>query len=73
MRKFIRFKSNCTHSDSLLKRTVVNHIKYNNHDNKNRHSARSISLGICTIVKNSLFLIIEALHSTEETVYTYIY
>jgi hypothetical protein len=61
MRKFIEFKSNCTYSDSVLKRTVVN----------NSYSARSVSLGICTIIRKPLFLIMEALHSTEDTVYIY--
>lgn len=63
--------SNCTHSDSVLKRTVVNKIKYDNHDNKNMYSARSVRLEIYAIVKKPLFLIMEALHSTKETVYIY--
>lgn len=72
MRKFIEFnQTNCTHSDSVLKRTVVNKIKYNKHDNKNRYSARSVSLGIYTIVKKPLFLIMKTLHSTEKTVCIY--
>jgi len=66
-------QTNCTHSDSVLRRTVVNKIKYNNHENKNGYSARSVSLEIYAIVKKPLFLITEALHSTEETVYVYQY
>lgn len=64
-------QTNCTHSDSVLKRTVVNKIKYNNQDNKNRDSARSVSLGIYTVVKKPLFRVMEALCSTEKTAYIY--
>lgn len=34
-------------------------------------STRSVSLGIYTVVKKPLFLIMEVLHSTEETVCIY--
>jgi hypothetical protein len=64
-------QTNCTHSDSVLKGTVNNKIKYNNNENKNRYSSKSFSLEIYTVVKNPLFLIMEAIHSTEETVYIY--
>jgi hypothetical protein len=64
-------QTNYTHSDSVLKRTVVNKIKYNKHDNNNRYSARSVSLEMYALVKKPFFLIMEALHSTDKTVYVH--
>jgi hypothetical protein len=61
--------TNYTHSDSVQNRSVVNDMKYNNHDKNNRCSVIPVSLESYALVKKPFFLITEALHSTEETVY----